>query len=424
MKYARIDIETIGFVNKEDKAHINYGDHLQNIVIKDLYKKMGIPEEEIYVLNFNEISTYDGEYLVLPINQAISHNLASFISPKIIPVFLGISRDVTAINTDEIEYLKQFAPIGCRDQAVFDFLVKKHVPCYLNGCISATLERRASCPEDGKVLVIEAPQYAIDSMPESLKKDVEYRENTCYGAYNDLIYPENSIEKVVRNQYQYLKDHAKLVVTSRMHIASPCVGMGIPVILVRNSVDYRFSWIDKYIPVYTEESKDSIDWNPSPVDLEGIKEHILNYSMNRIKSIYENNIERLAISEHYEQRTKVKYSLPHFSDNVIDFVENKWSKDEKWNYAIWGENDASERLYNYLSSNYPNAIFTAFYDSYKKVNYHGIDAQHPNKIDPQDHVFVFVTGYTATDAANELFHKIGLPEDSYYLFGSVVRDYK
>ena len=110
--------------------------------------------------------------------------------------------------------------------------------------------------------------------------------------------------------------------------------------------------------------------------------------------------------------------------DVIDFVENKWSKDEKWSYAIWGENDASERLYNYLSSNYPNAIFTAFYDSYKKVNYHGIDAQHPNKIDPQDHVFVFVTGYTATDAANELFHKIGLPEDSYYLFGSVVRDYK
>ena len=32
MKFARIDIETIGFVNKKDKTHINFGDHLQNIV--------------------------------------------------------------------------------------------------------------------------------------------------------------------------------------------------------------------------------------------------------------------------------------------------------------------------------------------------------------------------------------------------------
>ena len=42
MKFARIDIETIGFVNKKDKTHINFGDHLQNIVIKDLYKYMNI----------------------------------------------------------------------------------------------------------------------------------------------------------------------------------------------------------------------------------------------------------------------------------------------------------------------------------------------------------------------------------------------
>ena len=78
MKYARIDIETIGFVNKNDKTHINFGDHLQNIIIKDLYDKMGIDKSDIYVLDFNEISTYNGEYLVLPINQAISHNMQNF----------------------------------------------------------------------------------------------------------------------------------------------------------------------------------------------------------------------------------------------------------------------------------------------------------------------------------------------------------
>lgn len=86
---------------------------------------MNISEDEIVCLDFNKISTYDGEYIVLPINQAISHNLNSFLSHKIIPVFLGISRDTTAITEDEERYLNQFSPIGCRDQSIFDFLVKK-----------------------------------------------------------------------------------------------------------------------------------------------------------------------------------------------------------------------------------------------------------------------------------------------------------
>lgn len=54
------------------------------------------------------------------------------------------------------------------------------------------------------------------------------------------------------------------------------------------------------------------------------------------------------ISEFYEERDKVQYDLPQFSKGVIDYVNNKWKKDDKFRYAIWGENDASERLYNYL----------------------------------------------------------------------------
>lgn len=89
-------------------------------------------------------------------------------------------------------------------------------------------------------------------------------------------------------------------------------------------------------------------------------------------------------------------------------------EDDKFRYAIWGENDASERLYNYLKTNYKNAEFVAFYDSYKMITYHGIKAQHPRQI-KNDDVFVFVTGYTATDAAREMFQNMNRSEDSYYL---------
>lgn len=422
MKYARINIETIGFVNKVDKVHINLGDHLQNIIIKDLYQKIGIKDEDIYVLDFNEIATYNGEYLILPVNQAISHTLNTFLSPKIIPVFLGLSRDISAITEQEEHYLKKFAPIGCRDEAIFDYLNQHCIECYLNGCITITLDRRIASPVNGKTYVIEAPNYAIELMPKHLKENAIFLENTFYSTYHELTKNRN-IEQFVRDRYDLLKKSASIVVTSRMHIASPCIGMGIPVILVRNSIDYRFSWIDKYIPIYTEKNANNIDWNPCDINVETIKNTIIQVASQRILSTFNKYKEMLALTEYYQKREKVEYDLPEFSKSVIDFVTSKWSQQDKWLYAIWGENDASERLYQYLSNNYPGAKFVAFYDSYKKIKYHGRQAEHPSKIIPTDDVFIFVTGYTATDAAKELFQSIGKSESMYYLFGSVVRGY-
>ena len=422
MKYARIDIETIGFASKKDKAHINLGDHLQNIIIKDLYKMMGIKEEEIYVLNFNEISTYSGDYLILPINQAISHSLNTFISPKIIPVFLGISRDTSAITQDEELYMKKYAPIGCRDQAIFDFLSQRYIDCYLNGCITLLLDRRPVTPPNSVPYIIEAPQYAIDNMPLTLKEHAVYLENTFYGTYEEITQGK-TLEEVVRERYNLLKNNASVVITSRMHIASPCVGMGIPVILVRKSIDYRFSWIDKYIPVYTEKDKQTIDWYPKVIDIEQIKLKIMSNAKDRIERTFAKYASMLEISEFYENRKKVEYDLPQFSKSVIDFVSSRWGKDDEWKYAFWGENDASERLYTYLNENYPHAKYVAFYDSYKKINYHGKLAEHPSNINPNDDIFIFVTGYTATDSARELFRSMGKDESMYYLFGSVVRGY-
>lgn len=423
MKYARIDIETIGFVNKNDKTHINFGDHLQNIIIKDLYDKMGIDKNDIYVLDFNEISTYNGEYLVLPINQAISHNMQNFLSPRIIPVFLGISRDSTAITNEECQYFRRFEPIGCRDEAVFNFLNEKGVDCYLNGCITMTMDARKGIPKNSRPYVIEAPQYALDAMPQKIKDSAIFLENTCYGTYEDMV-GTGTLEELVRARYQELKENASVVITSRMHIASPCIGMGIPVVLVRSTIDYRFSWIDKFVNVYGPDDVEKIDWSGTILsDVEGIKQKVLDYSMRRISTTFQRKKAQMEISEFYELRSKVKYDVPQFSAGALEYVEKRWSRDDSWKYAIWGENDASERLYKFLSSNYPNAKFVAFYDSYKQIEYHGVKAEHPSVISANDDIFVFVTGYTATDAAKELFNRIGKSEDSYFLYGSVVRNY-
>lgn len=422
MKYARIDIETIGFYSPTEKAHINYGDHLQNVIIKDFYKKLNVSEDELYVLDFNDVSTYKGEKLILPINQAISHPLNQFFSEDIIPIILGVSRDASAVSDEEIAYLKQHEPIGCRDEETYKCLISKGVDAYLNGCITMTLETRETEPSEKRVYVIEAPEYAIECMPAELKEKACFLENVCYMSYQDL--PEGkSMEDVVRERYKELKEHASLVVTSRMHIASPCIGMGIPVVLVRTTIDYRFSWIDKFVNVYTEDTKNSIDWTGAYKEKpEKIKKLMTDIAKNRIEGLSIDRQKTEQLTRMLSDRNKSNYEVAHFSDGALSYVQEKWANDKQVRYAIWGANDAAERLYAYLSLHYPNAKFVALYDSYKDFSFHGLQSKRPHNIKADD-TFIFVTGYTATDAARELFDKINKPKDSYFLYDLVVRNY-
>ena len=418
MKYGRICVETIGFVKKDDKTHINYGDHLQNIIIKDLYSKIGI--EDVFELDFNDISSYDGEYLILPINQAISHDVSSFFSPKIIPVFLGLSRDVTAISDNEIEYLRKYEPIGCRDEYLFEFLQKKHVKCYLNGCLTVTMDKRESMSSIAHPVIIDVPKFALDYIPKNLLNNAEYRENTFYGTYNELV-GEKNLESVIREKYNYLKENASVVITSRMHVASPCIGMGIPVILIRNSIDYRMAWIDKYITIYSKDNIDKVDWNPKAIELEDVKDIIILCAEKMIKDKYDEFGLMSKVSDIYEMRTKSKYHKGSFTDYVKNYIDNRWNNDDIVNYSIWGQNDASEIIINYMKEHYPNAKLKNIYDTYKRNIYHGIETKSPEEINNDDE-FVFVAGYTATDAALELFQKIGKTSDSFFVFDRVVRD--
>ena len=83
MKFANL-------ITKGDKVK-NYGDDMQVHAIKLLYEYMGINYSDVVRITINELFTYDGEeYLIVPINLPFLGRYPA-ISPKIIPVYLGIS---------------------------------------------------------------------------------------------------------------------------------------------------------------------------------------------------------------------------------------------------------------------------------------------------------------------------------------------
>ena len=99
MKYANISIEK-GYAHssirtgKEKERKINIGDYAQILAVDNLYRRMGIPEEDIVYIEYYDLFDYDGEYVILPINfiffNAFYGERDCILSSKIVPVFLGI----------------------------------------------------------------------------------------------------------------------------------------------------------------------------------------------------------------------------------------------------------------------------------------------------------------------------------------------
>ena len=70
----------------------NLGDQLQLIALDQIYDKMGVSKSDLFYVDKNELLSYKGENLILPINMPLADIYdiydISEISPDITPIFL------------------------------------------------------------------------------------------------------------------------------------------------------------------------------------------------------------------------------------------------------------------------------------------------------------------------------------------------
>lgn len=430
MKYANLFF--IGTNIMEDIKLVNFGDYLQCIIIENIYKKMGIGKNDILNLSKEELTKYNGEeYLILPLNWGlfdkvfIDENNHISISPKIIPVFLsmttGINYKEEYFNDYNINYLKRFQPIGCRDEITMNILRRYGIEAYLNGCLTATFDKRKVSDNQKKILFVDVPIELYEYIPSEFLKDAEF--------FNQQYYIDNNqSEEVTKNniidRYRYYEENAKLIITSRLHVASPAMAMGIPVIFVKTKLDMRFSWIDKYLPLYTPENYSEINWNPYPIEYEDIKKKIINNSVRRIKETYRKYQDNLEISEFYENRNKNDYVsftelLHNDYEKAIDYLEAKYDKEDSFTYGIWGLNKAAENFYEYMNLNYKNAKLDLAVDLYKKINFNGVKSISPSEIDFETVDNLFILPVSASNMAFNLLKSNKVKRNRYCICAEV-----
>ncbi len=414
------------------RININIGDYLQFITVNYIYQHMGISEKDITYIDFADVTEYNGERMILPINNSIHdfvRNGRIAISKQITPVFIALQLDIVdnSINIDEFlsdEYNQQYflkhSPIGCRDIVTYQYLKKYGIPSYVNGCMTATLPTYSGERGD-KIILADVPTALLPYIPDSLLKQSCEATTQQYHFTEQEVKDYQSIYAFVKSRYGYYCKNAKLIITSRLHVALPCTAFGIPVILAKDYVDTRFDFVEHYIPVYDRKQYERINWTPEAPNYEPFKQQLIDFAVKRIRYTrdclqQEQLFTSVFVNETYEIE---KYSNPHnvFHKNDYrfrDWAENYWNTDSK-SYALWGVN-ADRVLYwkELIQSKYPEASLIAIYDKYKKGDILGIELQNPDEIkNLPDETVVIVCAVGATIEAKQLFQRLGWQQNRY-----------
>ena len=126
------------------------------------------------------------------------------------------------LKLQSLEYLKKKEPIGCRDQMTMNRLRENGIDSFYSRCLTLTFPKRQVEPKEGWNIIVDAQHLPIHDKILNRSIIVSHK------VPNNL--PENMKFIYARYLINLYKESARLIVTTRLHCALPCIAMGIPVI--------------------------------------------------------------------------------------------------------------------------------------------------------------------------------------------------
>lgn len=303
---------------------VNIGDHIQSCAAEQY-----LPRVNTYVGRDNLNSDIPSEAKIIMNGWFTDAPYNWPPNPKLKPLFVSFhlqpsSAKIILSKQENIDYLKSHEPIGCRDYKTVRLLEEKDIKAYFSFCLTATLDKKyKSDLKSGEILLVD-PLYSYDFSllyKMSLKKalsEISFKKLRKLKNYfrpssniKDFI-PIDILDKAIsinhyvssnqENRDLYIKAksllkryaEAKLVITSRIHCALPCLALGTPVLFVLDGLKdeslhmSRFRGILDHINILTNDTKkdivrlfkkpmnvyspDEIDWENPPKNPESYKE--------------------------------------------------------------------------------------------------------------------------------------------------------
>ena len=278
---------------------VNLGDFIQTIAVKNIVSTL-YPSINIINYDREHLSLYDGVKAYTIMQGWFAHDTNFIPNNNILPIYIGTHLSENMRNF--ISNLKRYKPkylknktIGCRDLNTLEFLQTLGVDAYFSRCLTLTFPKRKIVNGQNKVFIVNLPEQYHKFIPIGILKDAEIinqRHIDVGYESKEYLNTHKYLNKAEKLLNKYSKE-AKLVITTLLHCASPCIAMGIPVVLIRPEItDERFSVLDGIIKIYNYDDLKSgnINYDLKAPNIENLKKLMLRNVELSVKQAFNEDV--------------------------------------------------------------------------------------------------------------------------------------
>lgn len=400
MKVGKIRINMIrnaSFIDKEN-AFANIGESIQAVTMSYIYERLGLKEEDIVKVGQCDLKSYNGEPLIFPLRLPLSRENVDDYLPLnecIRPIFMSLHLhdDIFGEREDLVQYFKRYEPIGCRDEQSCNYFRQHGIEAYIMGCYTICLPDRENFSMKGKPFLVDVSPELQKYIPQSVKEEAVFLSQAVpFEEYPVTVREDERLTELAAKYLQRYREEAGFVVTSRLHVASPCIAMGIPVILASNNIDFRYAWIDKYLKLYQEDEYQEINWIPDlpdPLIVHKAKDLMFHFIAESIQA--QRPVRKYLQEFDLFYRDRKRTSYYKCFRNRLKHLENQFTSQDSFSYGIWGAGCHAIFAHDLMNELFPKAKLRVVIDKYKSGNMFGVPIIRGNDIDQYDIQHICIT---------------------------------
>ena len=289
------------------RGRINLGDYIQSIAARQFLPRVDV------LLNRDRLARYEGPPVKVILNGWFAHKPETWVpSPSVIPHFVSFHVSPSAadrmLSRAGLQYLMRHGPIGCRDRYTVELLHSRGVDAYFTGCLTLALQPPPGLPKGRSEMLAVDPLVNLPSLRKCLQSPRDIARSILRG---DLLHlgrrdrlMRSALDHTLRSRLVCMTHEyrvtdsahdaaiklagdclqryarARLVITSRLHCALPCLALGTPVLFLdayaRMADTCRFGGLRELLPRVEFDSLDAASTSfgrTCPLDADAVTAH-------------------------------------------------------------------------------------------------------------------------------------------------------
>ncbi|EAI3762934.1 polysaccharide pyruvyl transferase family protein [Campylobacter coli] len=258
----------------------NLGDYIQTIATRNAIDSFD-KNVDFQFYDRDSFNFYDKKESICIMQGWFADDYNFLPNERIFPIYIGthftkkMQEYFDILNLD----FKGFE-IGCRDLSTLEYFNKKGANAYFSRCLTLTLPKREINSRQTSIFLVNLNDEIITFLPEYIKKEGIVINQKSIKIQDRIL--KNEWQKCYKEAQDILGKYAleaKLVVTTALHCAAPCIALGIPVVLIQenDNQEDRFSALRGILKAYSLDDlkNNRINFVPKSLDIENLKEMMI-----------------------------------------------------------------------------------------------------------------------------------------------------